>query len=408
MGLKLLRFSIEGLKIFANERLEINFLNEKRVSTGQAAEHVVEKLSQSVYKNNVMAIAGINASGKTTTLNLIKFVMDVFFCGESSNENRALVDLFEEKITIQLYVIHEGMVISHTATLRKNERLEFVEEKTMQKPLRLSETGASLLQFAENSKDLQVTRRSTLGAALKYLKKEDSILPGLLYGARNHPQIYLDTLDSSEAHLLEAAADFDEKLLQYLDPSIESFKRMSSVPASTQITPEKIFFELKFYDSPAKIVSLFELNHYLSAGTIRGLGVFNRIKRVLATGSYLLIDEIELHFNKAIVQSIIQFFQSDVNSKEATLIFSTHYSELLDAVERKDAIKVLRKVKRHIQLDSLSTLAKAVKKDRTDIKNSDLILSGIFATAPVYEKYWRVNRSYKQYAEKRGEQDGDT
>lgn len=41
----------------------------------------------------------------------------------------------------------------------------------------------------------------------------------------------------------------------------------------------------------------------------------------LIEGGYLLIDELENHFNKAIVENIIEFFQSDVNKNGATIIF---------------------------------------------------------------------------------------
>ncbi|EKF8800576.1 TPA: hypothetical protein ACN1M9_002664 [Enterococcus faecalis] len=88
-----------------------------------------------------------------------------------------------------------------------------------------------------------------------------------------------------------------------------------------------------------------------------------------------------------------EIFQSEVNKNGATLIFSTHYSELLDNIRRKEVIKVLRKEKGELMIESLTNLAKKKGKDRTDIKSSDLILSGIFGTAPDYSKYNQLKKS---------------
>ena len=47
-------------------------------------------------------------------------------------------------------------------------------------------------------------------------------------------------------------------------------------------------------------------------------------------GGYLVVDELENHFNHEIVSTIIRFYMDPkVNYTGATLVFSTHYPELL-------------------------------------------------------------------------------
>ena len=69
-----------------------------------------------------------------------------------------------------------------------------------------------------------------------------------------------------------------------------------------------------------------DLEQYLSSGTIKGIVTFSMVKDVLQTGGYFLVDEIENHFNKEIVTTLIRFFMdSRLNRNGVTLIFTTHY-----------------------------------------------------------------------------------
>lgn len=61
----------------------------------------------------------------------------------------------------------------------------------------------------------------------------------------------------------------------------------------------------------------------------------------------MLIDELENHFNKEIVTTIIRFFMdSKLNRNGGTLIYTTHYSELLDEYNRNDSIYIIRNKKK--------------------------------------------------------------
>nr|WP_275401865.1 AAA family ATPase [Staphylococcus sp. MI 10-1553] len=130
--------------------------------------------------------------------------------------------------------------------------------------------------------------------------------------------------------------------------------------------------------------SSLELENDLSSGTIRTLNILSNIIHDLYTGGYLIIDEIENHLNKRIIQLIIEFFTGELNVNGATLIFSTHYVEVLDTIDRSDAIYVTQK-KPKSEINRFSDLLG--DKDRNDKKKSDLFLSGIIDTMPTYQSY---------------------
>jgi AAA15 family ATPase/GTPase len=108
----------------------------------------------------------------------------------------------------------------------------------------------------------------------------------------------------------------------------------------------------------------------------------------LLKGGYIIIDEIENHFNKEIVATLIRFFMdARVNKLGATLIYSTHYVELLDELERNDDIYVIRN-NDGITIQKLHHILK-----RKDIKKSDVFQSGMLeGTTPSYEASMRLKK----------------
>ena len=123
-----------------------------------------------------------------------------------------------------------------------------------------------------------------------------------------------------------------------------------------------------------------DLEKYLSSGTIKGIITFSMVKEVLQSCGYLLVDEIENHFNKEIVTTLMRFFMdSQLNKMGGTLVFTTHYPELLDEYDRNDAICIVRN-QNGITVENLSNILK-----RNDIKKSGAYQSGFLeGTTPAY------------------------
>ena len=89
------------------------------------------------------------------------------------------------------------------------------------------------------------------------------------------------------------------------------------------------------------------------------------------------------------MRSFIEYFSNPkINKKRAILIFSTHYSELLDDLERGDEI-YLTKRKDKIQLQRYSKTGV-----RKDLSKSDVFDSNyIEGTAPKYEAYIKLRNA---------------
>ena len=132
-----------------------------------------------------------------------------------------------------------------------------------------------------------------------------------------------------------------------MDPTIESLQFDEK--------DQKVVIRLKFkVKEEIAMNSPIELNNYLSSGTVKGMITFTLAQEVLQKGGYIVVDEIENHFNKEIVTTLMCFFMdSKMNKNGGTLVFSTHYPELLDEYDRNDSIIRNRN---GITVENLSTI----------------------------------------------------
>ncbi len=193
----------------------------------------------------------------------------------------------------------------------------------------------------------------------------------------NNVQLYVsDYLNCANHNILKLITDFPEELLEYLDPSIEYLR--FDIHSKTRICDGA---RLKFKNSEEIILSSpDQLEAYLSSGTIKGLGIFVSAVNAMINGGYLVVDDLENHFNVQISASLIRlFYNPKINVNGGTLIFSTHYSLLLDQIDRLDCIYLLQKK----DLVSASRLDHILP--GKDIKKSDIFITGYLdGTAPDY------------------------
>ena len=89
------------------------------------------------------------------------------------------------------------------------------------------------------------------------------------------------------------------------------------------------------------VMSDTQLIYYLSSGTTKGILLYTLMVASLKEGFDLLIDEVENHFHKTLVENMISLYKDKrVNRNNATLVFTTHYCEVLDQMGRQDNIWV--------------------------------------------------------------------
>ena len=78
---------------------------------------------------------------------------------------------------------------------------------------------------------------------------------------------------------------------------------------------------------------------------------------------------------------------SSFNKNNGSLIFSTHYPELLDEYDRNDGIYIVRN-RNGISVESLTEILK-----RNDVKKSDAYESGLLdGTTPAYAAYMKLKK----------------
>ena len=213
----------------------------------------------------------------------------------------------------------------------------------------VSGTGEKELLEGPNKFDIVVTAQK--GNSLTYTvnvnRKELNPIKVNVNGkelgiVRKKDLLDLELMSYTDNNTIGVKGDISSELITFLDPSIESL----SIEEVEKGTSTGEIIKLKFYGKDE--ITLYnknDLNVYLSSGTVKGLNVFKDAEIILRNGGYLVVDELENHFNKEIVSTLMGFFADNkINKNGATLIFSTHYPELLDNVNRNDCIYITRNI----------------------------------------------------------------
>ena len=109
---------------------------------------------------------------------------------------------------------------------------------------------------------------------------------------------------------------------------------------------------------------------------------------IFKNGGVLLLDEMENHFNRELVATLIRLFlDTRINLNGVMLLFSTHYPSLLDEFDRNDNTFIVRNE------DGISVENLASRFTRNDIKKSVAYESNYLkGTAPSYEAYMDFKR----------------
>lgn len=394
--MKLLKIRASGIPLF-KDICEIDFIARQRVTAddAEAMSTVFTAGMQAFVQNNVLAMIGINASGKTTVLKLITFV-----CRMLNNEPLNRIDCAEvfdglaenQYATLETYFLAnsnapchqiDGKAINQLKTVigRKDDKLLILQETLRTKAIAKDLRKKTLFDFegAETSLSRQFN---------EFLLDDVSIM--VAFNKKNKEQVVIaDMLRYTNINQLRLSEDCPFELIAFFDPSIE-YLRLEKNSKDVRI-------HLKFRGKREIILNQFsDLNRYLSSGTIKGINTFLKAMRVFEAGGYLIIDELENHFNREIVSTLIRLFMDKkVNKTGAMLIFSTHYPELLDEFKRNDNIYIVRN-RQGISVENLSMILK-----RNDIKKSEAYQSGYLeGTVPMYEAYMDLKRALiKAYKE---------
>ncbi len=378
--MKLLRITAEGLPLF-KEKLDICLYAQQRIAEEQKGN--LYPLFSNIYLNPANGFIGINASGKTSVLKVILLVLEMVN-NEPINHSETKDILGEaKKVVLNTYFYSETTreicrletVITSKKSKSEGIRYRIVSESIWTKKTEEVITRKAMLDF--EGKEPAMVRSSQED----FLSEDVSIM--IARNKKTKEQIrVVNLLRFTNINVLPFSEDIPAEVITFLDPTIENLH--------FEEEDQKPLIHLKFKGRDEILLNHpAELNNYLSSGTIKGMITFTLAQEVLQEGGYIVVDEVENHFNKEIVVTLMHFFMdSELNKNGGTLIFSTHYPELLDEYDRNDSIFVTRN-RNGITVENLSNILK-----RNDIKKSDAYQSGFLeGTTPMYEAYMRLKKS---------------
>ena len=377
--MKILRITAQGLPLF-KEDLDICFYAQQRVSEDD--KNNLYNMIENYYLHSACAFIGINASGKTSVLKVVNLALSIIKNEPINHAETKSILGGAKKATICTCFYDKRKYVcclETEITAKKSKNGEYIysiiSERLWEKPIGSVRSKKYLTDFA-GIKPTAIRNQEEI-----YLPDDVSFIIAHNKKVNDTAEVF-SLLSYTNINVLPFTEDIPLEVIAFLDPTIEKlcFEQIEG----------KTFIHLKFKNEEEIILNnAVDLEQYLSSGTIKGIITFSMVKEVLQSGGYLLVDEIENHFNKEIVTTLVRFFMdSRFNKNGGILIFTTHYPELLDEYDRNDGIYIVRN-RNGITVENLSYIL-----NRNDIKRSDAYQSGFLeGTTPTYEAYIRLKKS---------------
>ena len=369
MALKIIRVEFENLNYFDCGKFKVDFYATDRVF----GDSELYKISNAIVAQNLIAFTGLNAGGKTMALRLLKIALNVIINNADLNSFQ-VYDMLDSDTIMRIMFFHNGNYYQLESIIgRDDSKLFYKEEILKEKKSEQIRSRKSLDDFSS----AKVKKRSELPPDVKaYMDESKSFIAPTVKGNDGYVS---DNLWLNHVNIAATAGEIPSAIISLFDDSIESLAVENTAPESSPVKWKLKFKNKNVLYSAADLIAL---NLIISTGTIRGQELIQRAAKALKKGGYLIFDELEMHLNKEIVKVILELFKSaKTNPNGACLIFSTHYPELLDSINRKDNIYITRK-----KNDLLSVSKYSDEFKRNDFKKSEIILSNALSgTAPKYE-----------------------
>ena len=376
--MKVLRITAQGLPLF-KEELDICFFAQQRVEEDD--KDLLYPLFSNVYMNCSNAFIGINAAGKTSVLKVLILALNLLNNQPINHIETKEILGDTKKAVINTYFYSETKEVCRLETVITSEKsktdsiyYKIVKETLWTKPQEAITARKNLTDFT-GYEPVSIRKEE------QFLSDDVSIIIAHNKKKKERMEI-VSLLSFTNINVLPFAEEIPVEVISFLDPTVEKLYFDKS--------ENKTLIHLQFKGKTEIVLNNpIDLNLYLSSGTIKGIVAFTLAKEILKSGGYLVMDEIENHFNKEIVSTLLRFFMDTrLNKNGGTLIFTTHYPELLDEYDRNDSIHIIRN-RNGITVENLSNILK-----RNDIKKSDAYQSGFLeGTTPMYEAYMRLKKS---------------
>ncbi|SKB89382.1 ATPase/GTPase, AAA15 family [Lachnospiraceae bacterium] len=323
--MKLLRLVASNFKN-CRDNFEIDFVAVSK-KTAEDREYELQEIAEGLFTYSTLAFVGKNASGKTTAVELLDACYSIL--GNFRLENRNY-DFDNVSLLIDFY--YEGYIYRYETVLKNSDsigtRAIFTEQRIRRKKYYKSKIKS--IYVDSEFKDVKVKGElpddtSSLFFVLK--KKETHAVYFDSYG--NGKDTYRLIFAAMKDYSIPA--DILIRIITIFDENVSDLQML-----------DEHNFSLN-YSGSKYIVSDKELLYKLSSGTTKGMLLYILMVASLQNGFDLIIDEVENHFHKTLVENMITLYKDKkTNKKNSTLIFTTHYCEILDLFNRQDNIYIAR------------------------------------------------------------------
>lgn len=370
--MKLLKVVASGFKNCA-DNFEISLVPIAR-KTSEDKEYELQEIAEDLFTYATVGVVGKNASGKTSALELLRVAYDIvghfrIDKKEFSLNGTRLTIFFYHENCIYKYVteLEEGML--NNGILFKNQVM-FCKQYYKSKVSKIFDDE----EFVELD----------LGRELP----EDTSIVFFVLKKINASALYFNSLDMGKgaydfAFFTHKAFGIPQNIMmKILNIFDENVSELEIVDDNN--------YRLVFCGKEETLSSK-ELYNRLSSGTTKGIVLYTLVVVSLMKGYDLIIDEIENHFHKTLVENIISLYKDkSINKNNASLIFATHYCEILDVFNRQDNIYITKsdeKVKIFNMYKDFDV--------RSELLKSKQFYNDVFKTAVNYEALMDLKKELK-------------
>ncbi len=319
--MKLLRVKATGFKNCIDDFCIDLIAKSKK--TSEDIEYELNEIDENLYVCNTLGVIGKNASGKSTTLELLDWCYTILGTFGLSGRGKNY-----KGISLEIIFYEENYIYKYNTDLDNSNSLKdmaiFKNEKIVRKKYYKTKVKQIFEDNWNETLSIDTPKPDEVSIVFTVLKQVKI------------REVYYDcNIDNYESYgitfklmeLAELNDVFLEKVLKIFDENISQIKQLD----------DNNYFII--YQGEEKKFSNNELYRFISSGTTKGLCLYILAIISLKLGFDLIVDEIENHFHKTLVENLVMMYKDkNVNKKNATLIFSTHYCELLDLFNRSDNI----------------------------------------------------------------------
>lgn len=367
--MKILKVSANGFKN-CNDGFSIDMVAKSK-KTSEDKEYELLEIDDGLYVYSTIGIVGKNASGKTSSLELLDWCYDILSTfrldGKKQDYHGVSLTVFfyEEGFIYKYYTDLENAMTREDSAIFRNQQL--YKKKYYKTKLKniFDEDWTEKIDTEDAPEDFSIV--------YSVLKK--SIIREIFYEeSEERERGYALTFWMMQ--LVGLDDKYINAVLKIFDSKLESLQQVDE------------HNYMICYQGQKKSLSAKELYRFLSSGTTKGFNLYILAVISLKYGFDLLVDEIENHFHKTLVENLIMLYKDKkVNRNNATLIFTTHYCELLDLFHRSDNIWVTH-AKDKIEIENMYEIYDF----RTELLKSRKFYQNTFDTAVNYDALMNLKR----------------